>query len=1075
MINDITEFIPKYPETVKYKNNILNPYNDNFYDALYHKKELYENKLDKVENFPEKGDFFKSQINFSRILSSYTPYNNILLMSEMGTGKTCASIALIEKILKTENSNFTGAVIFASGIGLLKNYKDELVKQCSKGEYIPQNYNLLTNEEKERRVNKLVYKYYDFGDLGNNMSNTFERFAKKISRKSDDSIIEEYSNKIIVIDEVHNIRLKEYKVDEQGRRIKKKSSTTEDINIYKEFHRFLHLIKNCKIILMSGTPIKDNIEEFSDIMNLILPLTNQFPTKKKFIEYYFEKNAGSEFEDENLYNLKLQKIPEFKEKIKGYISYLKAISYDVKKVFVGKKIGKLQQFSVYPDKMSVFQSNSYIKTFEEDEINKKSTVFNIKARQASLFVYPDGSYGEQGFKKYLISKSKNKITYSINSELKEIIKLGCSNAYPPTEDDIEKMLKNLQKFSSKYSACIKNILNANKDNKLSFVYCEYIYGSGLILFTQLLNLFGFSTANGKETTEGLRYAYLNFEMFTPNKIKSIKDRFNNPDNFEGKFINVIIGSKIISEGFSFFNIQEEHILTPHWNYSETDQAIARGYRTGSHNELIKRGIKPVLKIYQYVSIPTFGKKIIHEPISIDLKLYEISELKDMNIKKIERVIKESAIDCGLNYERNLKIGNDGSRDCEYSSCEYKCDGINSNLLKTQLTNQDLDYSTFQLYYNSFNVENISNELSVLFRNNFKLNLQNIISYFSEKYKEFEVLTALKNIINENKIIYNKYGFKSYLREDNNIFFLVDSLSVNNNYFLEYYTKNPIISNNYSFSNIVEELYIDYIPYIIKKIFKTKNDEIIKNTVNKLPSNIQELLIENIIIAENNIPKIEKNKYTREILLDYYKNFYKKINTKEGEIYILSYLYDDENLLRCLNLKNKKWEQCSEDNIKIYEDEKIDEINKLESNSYGYYGIYDNNNFYIKKVDDAKETESEDIDNRTLHTGLSCGSYSKPDLINFCRNIFKIDLNSFLDENDKKMIEIKNYTKKKLLSEIKKNKYLEFIDIDINNISSFEDKELYNIMYLLKLQKKELCDLIKKFFENNNLILQKKEK
>ena len=94
--------------------------------------------------------------------------------------------------------------------------------------------------------------------------------------------------------------------------------------------------------------------------------------------------------------------------------------------------------------------------------------------------------------------------------------------------------------------------------------------------------------------------------------------------------------------------------------------------------------------------------------------------------------------------------------------------------------------------------------------------------------------------------------------------------------------------------------------------------------------------------------------------------------------------------------------------------------------------------------------------------------------NFCRNIFKIDLNSFLDVNDKKMIEIKNYTKKKLLSEIKKNKYLEFIDVDIN-ISSFEDQELYNIMYLLKLQKKELCDLIKKFFENNNLILQKKEK
>ena len=288
-MNDITEFIPKYPEIKESKNELLNPYDENFYSALYHKKELYENKLEKLEKFPEDGGFLKSQINFSRIMSSYTPYNNILLMSEMGTGKTCASIALIEKILKSENSTFTGAMIFASGKGLLRNYKDEIVRQCTKGQYIPPNFNLLTSEEKERRINKLVYKYYDFGDFGSNLSNTFETFAKKIRRKSAQTIIDEYSNKIIVIDEVHNIRLSEYKVDEYGRRIRRKKDDTikESVDIYKEFHRFLHLVKNCKIILMSGTPINDKIEEFADIMNLILPINDQFPTKKKFIDNYF--------------------------------------------------------------------------------------------------------------------------------------------------------------------------------------------------------------------------------------------------------------------------------------------------------------------------------------------------------------------------------------------------------------------------------------------------------------------------------------------------------------------------------------------------------------------------------------------------------------------------------------------------------------------------------------------------------------------------------------------------------------------------------------------------------------------
>ena len=81
---------------------------------------------------------------------------------------------------------------------------------------------------------------------------------------------------------------------------------------------------------------------------------------------------------------------------------------------------------------------------------------------------------------------------------------------------------------------------------------------------------------------------------------------------------------------------------------------------------------------------------------------------------------------------------------------------------------------------------------------------------------------------------------------------------------------------------------------------------------------------------------------------------------------------------------------------ILEEEKTDEINKLESNIYGYYGIYDNNKFSIKKVDEMNEEEDEDIDKRTLYTGLFCGSYSKPELINFCYNILYTNLHySFL--------------------------------------------------------------------------------
>jgi hypothetical protein len=57
---------------------------------------------------------------------------------------------------------------------------------------------------------------------------------------------------------------------------------------------------------------------------------------------------------------------------------------------------------------------------------------------------------------------------------------------------------------------------------------------------------------------------------------------------------------------------------------------------------------PVLKIFQYVAISNDKKTP-----SVDIEFYKISEIKDVNIKKIERIMKEAAVDCSINKERNL--------------------------------------------------------------------------------------------------------------------------------------------------------------------------------------------------------------------------------------------------------------------------------------------------------------------------------------------------------------------------------------------------------------------------------------
>jgi hypothetical protein len=454
------------------------------------------------------------------------------------SGKTCSAIGAIEKI-KSENEGFLGAMIFARGEGLLNNFINELVFKCTGGQYIPEEYNILSELEKVHRIKKIT-KYYNL--------NTFETFAKTIKNLSNKEIESRYSNRIIVIDEVHNLRIQDR---ESG------------VAMYQQFHRFLHTAKGCKILLMSGTPMKDGPEEIASVMNLILPEDEQLPVTDEFKQQFFETNG------EGLFHVKPSMVELLKSKFKGRVSYLKAMQSDVKKIFEGSKLGNLKYFNVVDDKMSSFQTVSYNEAYRKDT-EERVGIYN-NSRQASLFVYPDGTYGPEGFNNEIFikkfprrrpvigedNKKKRMYLYVLGKELQK--KLESEN-----EDDI---LNNLEKYSSMYTQTIRSILSAYERGESSFVYCEFVQGSGAILFSLLLSLFGFSRATGNEPegSEKKRYAIITNITSTQKEIKKVINRFNRPDNMYGKVINIVIGSRVIGEGFSLKNIQNENILTPHWN------------------------------------------------------------------------------------------------------------------------------------------------------------------------------------------------------------------------------------------------------------------------------------------------------------------------------------------------------------------------------------------------------------------------------------------------------------------------------------------------------------------------------
>jgi len=780
-------------------------------------------------------------------------------------------------------------------------------------------------------------------------------------------------------------------------------------------------------------PMKDGPEEISGVLNLLLPRDELLPLDDKFKAEFFNTNKNG------IMTIKSDKVDTLRDAIRGRISYLGELRGDMGKDFVGEKIGNLKHLIVQPLKMSDFQSKHYASAFQKDFVEKG---IYSNSRQASLFVFPDGTYGTEGFDKYVIKKENRRLS----DENKKFYIYSLSRALLEefSQEKQGDKLNALQKFSVKYASTMRELIRAKRDGKNSFVYSEFVQGSGIILFTRLLELFGFSRAMGNEKTKATRYAIVTNQTTTIREIKNVIKRYNQPDNMNGDYISVIIGSEVIAEGYSLRNVQEEHILTPYWNYSETSQAISRGIRVGSHNDLINAGITPVLRIYQSVALPENVKAQ-----SIDLKMYELSEIKDINIKHVERLIRKTSYDCALTYERNHVTGRDGERECDYTHCDYICDNVPSDTVP--LT--QLDNSTYHLYYGEKEVREIINDTVALFRNNFAMTLSEIMDTLKPKqYTMFNVLTAIEHIIAKNIRIYNKYGFVSYLREENNICFLTDNVTVQNRLLSEFYTRVPNIkATSKLFDDILKDVEAQNYTSMVEKIFGVESDGELLYLINRLSDEAKEILLEGCVSSL--VRKSSDNAKIRDKILTLFKDNYEKIDG----VYISTLLFKREGIIRCL--RDNKWSDCTEEYTPHVEDIREKTTKKLETNEYGYYGMYNpkNDKFCIR---DTSVAENVNIaDKRKKKVGAVCETWKRPMLVRMAAIKFKMDPPS----------DFPTFNTKEIHDAIGRNRYAEEAMNECKD-DKIDIEDMRRLLYWADVPRKDLCSMIRTWFEQRGLLV-----
>lgn len=296
----------------------------------------------------------------------------------------------------------------------------------------------------------------------------------------------------------------------------------------------------------------------------------------------------------------------------------------------------------------------------------------------------------------------------------------------------------------------------------------------------------FITVTGKSSDDTM-------ENIPEEKMNIITNVYNNFNNKEGKYIKFVLGSKVMNEGVSLRNVGEVHILDVYFNLGKVDQAVGRAIRFCSHYQLMSdKNVYPEVKVYKYVV------KDINS-LSTEEELYRKAELKYILIKKVERIIKEVAIDCPLNLNGNIfheeieKYKNceeEGDykcpANCDYMRCEYKCYNPKLNLeyydpersIYRKIDKNKLDDTTFSHELSRNEIDSAKERIKELYIINYSYTLKNIIDQVKIKYPgdkkdlfdEFYVYKALDELIpitendfnNFRDTIEDKYHRQGYL-------------------------------------------------------------------------------------------------------------------------------------------------------------------------------------------------------------------------------------------------------------------------------------------------------------------------
>ena len=565
-----------------------------------------------------------------RVLSPDSPVRNLLMVHGTGTGKTCTAIQIAEEFILRPEFQEKRVLIMANP-SIQDSFKSQIFdvskasvdteglitsKQCTGKRYLEMIQRAqreplkLTDKTVQNRVmeiaSRLINEFYEFQG--------YESFSNLILDKTEHEleayIHKTFDNRLIIIDEAHNIRQKE-----EGGKPKLVAAALEKV---------IKVANGVTLILLTATPMYDTYDEVLFYFNLFLWNDRRVDAKRVL-------KPADYFKDDQV---KADKESEFRGWCQDYVSFIRGenpFTFPFRLPPPDSLVAKTDRKSDISG-VAIKKHRKFL-TLTESILspNQAKSLQGLKDKNASIIdsrvicVYPQNKCFTESF---TVSQGK----YSYKTE----------NFLAPSK---------VQEYSCKFALIMKIL---EKSEGIAFVYSNLVE-SGANLFSMCLEEHGYVSALGNdllnetsgEIARGSRGRYLLFTSDVSNAdIRKAITRLKNPNNRDGSDIRVIVSSPKISEGVDFRYIRQIHILDPWFNMSRIEQVVGRGMRTCSHSLLPfeKQNCTVYFHVCRYAD---------SDRETYDEYVYRVFvEEKGEKIAKVKQIMMESAMDCSLNEATN---------------------------------------------------------------------------------------------------------------------------------------------------------------------------------------------------------------------------------------------------------------------------------------------------------------------------------------------------------------------------------------------------------------------------------------